>query len=127
MIIQAHQLEKRKAPVPNQTLQNFSNRKLTLEERTLKKIAQLKENNSIIIDCNALVGDQQQAAQKNGRASPNYEALKTQDDDNRSMMTYISEVKDNTENIQTEVRMSKKLSPRILETNKDEITVSGFK
>lgn len=43
------------------------------------------------------------------------------------MMTYISEVKDNTENIQTEVRMSKKLSPRILDTNKEEITVSGFK
>ena len=59
MIIQAHHLEKRKAPAPNQTQQNFSNRKLTLEERTLKKIAQLKENNSIIIDCNALVGDQQ--------------------------------------------------------------------
>ena len=58
MIIQSHQLEKRKAPVQNQTHQNFSNRKLSLEERTLKKIAQLKENNSIIIDCNALVGDQ---------------------------------------------------------------------
>ena len=64
----------------------------------MKKIAQLKENNSIIIDCNALVGDQQNNAKAhiNGRGTPVDEILKTQDrdDDARSAMTYLSETKE---------------------------------
>lgn len=61
MIIQQNTLEKWQQPVKREggREQNFSSRrKLTLEERTLKKIAQLKENNSMLIDCNVLAGDE---------------------------------------------------------------------
>ena len=34
---------------------HFINRKLTVEEQTLKKIAELRENSSMVIDCNDLV------------------------------------------------------------------------
>ena len=52
-MIKSNNLEQRKGR-PEYKPATFGARKLTLEEHTLKKIANLKENKSILIDCNAL-------------------------------------------------------------------------
>ena len=58
MIIQTNSLAKRAIHLRQEqkVKVQVSARKATLEERTLDKIAQLRENNSIIIDCNVLSG-----------------------------------------------------------------------
>ena len=55
MMIKSNPLQQRKARPGVPTA--FKERKLTLEEHTLNQIANLKENKSIIIDCNALQGE----------------------------------------------------------------------